>query len=476
MGQKAKTPAINRIEGLLDGNSFVEIGSFITARNTDFNMTDEKKPGDGVITGYGTVGDALVYVYSQDATVLGGSMGEMHAKKIADLYSQAVKMGAPIIGLLDCSGLRLQEATDALDAFGKLYLSQTLASGVVPQIQAVFGNCGGGMAVSLSLADFTFMEKDKAKLFVSSPNAVPNNHIDKNDYSAAKFKSKETDLVDFVGTEEEILKGIRDLITILPSNNEDDLSYDECLDDLNRSVDIENYNGDTSLVLKHISDNNFYLEVKKDFAPEMVTSFIRLNGNTVGVVANRSKIYSEDLSIEAEFDKKLTSKGAGKAARFVEFCDSFNIPVLTLVDIVGFEASECAEKHLAKAAAKLTYAYANATVPKVSVILSEAYGSAYITMNSKSIGADIVYAWDNAKIGMMSSDMAAKIIYADENVDLVKKATEYESLQSSALSAAKRGYVDDIIAPSETRKRLVIAFEMLFTKKEDRPAKKHGTV
>ena len=242
MGQKAKTPAINRIEGLLDGNSFVEIGSFITARNTDFNMTDEKKPGDGVITGYGTIGDALVYVYSQDATVLGGSMGEMHAKKIADLYSQAVKMGAPIIGLLDCSGLRLQEATDALDAFGKLYLSQTLASGVVPQIQAVFGNCGGGMAVSLSLADFTFMEKDKAKLFVSSPNAVPNNHIDKNDYSAAKFKSKETDLVDFVGTEEEILKGIRDLVTILPSNNEDDLSYDECLDDLNRSVNIENYN------------------------------------------------------------------------------------------------------------------------------------------------------------------------------------------------------------------------------------------
>ena len=478
MGNMATENAASmRINGLLDAGSFVEIGGAITARTTDFNMQEKDTPADGVITGYGVIDGNLVYVYSQDASVLNGAIGEMHAKKIANIYDMAMKMGAPVIGLIDCAGLRLQEATDALEAFGKLYQKQAMASGVIPQITAIFGTCGGGLSVVPALTDFTFMEEKKAKLFLNSPNALPGNDIAKCDTSSAAYQSS-NGLVDVTGTEEDILAEIRQLITILPGNNEDDASYDECLDDLNRVCEgIENAVEDTAIALATISDDNVFVETKREFAKDMVTGFIRLNGMTVGAVANRSKVYNEEAEVVAEFDGSLSADGAAKAAEFVEFCDAFNIPVLSLTNVTGFKASVYEEKHLAKAAAKLTYAFANATVPKVNVIIGKAFGSAYVTMNSKSTGADMVYAWPTAEIGMMDANLAAKIMYAGADAETLKeKAAQYKELQSNPLSAARRGYVDTIINPADTRKYVIGAFEMLFTKREDRPSKKHGTV
>mgnify|MGYP001022383124 CR=1 FL=1 len=282
--------ALKRIEELLDAGSFVEIGSYISSRNTDFNLKNSATPKDGVFTGYGTINSALVYVYSQDAAVLGGSIGEMHAKKIAALYEMAVKMGAPIIGLIDCAGLRLQESFDALDAFGKIYLAQTMASGVIPQIQAVFGLSAGGMAVSNGLSDFVFMEKNSARIFVNSPNAIDNNSQDKNDLSTAAFQSEHAPLVDFVGNEAEILSGIRELVSLLPANNEDNMSYIDCNDDLNRVTPDINTN-DPALALREISDNGYVLELKKNYAGEMLTAFIRLNGNSIGSGKQKSYIW-----------------------------------------------------------------------------------------------------------------------------------------------------------------------------------------
>lgn len=478
MSNTTANPASMRIAALLDSGSFVEIGGAVTARTTDFNMQTKDTRADGVITGYGVIDGNLVYVYSQDATVLNGAIGEMHAKKIAAIYDMAMKMGAPVIALIDCAGLRLQEATDALHAFGKLYLKQTMASGVIPQITAIFGTCGGGLAMVPALTDFTFMEEKQGKLFVNSPNAISGNSVEKCNTASAKFQSEETGLVDGIGTEEEILSQIRSLVTILPANNEDDQSYDECLDDLNRAYEgIENASGDARMTLAMISDEYVFFETKKEYAKEMVTGFIRLNGMTVGAVANCSKHYDEEGNLQEEYATALTVNGCRKAKEFVDFCDAFNIPVLTLTNVTGFEATKCSEKNIAREVAKLTYAFADATVPKVNVIVGKAYGSAYVAMNSKSIGADMVYAWPTAEIGMMDAELAAKIMYADAGADTIKEeAQKYKELQSSPLSAARRGYVDTIINPADTRKYIIGAFEMLFTKREERPSKKHGTV
>lgn len=470
--------ASRRIATLLDEGSFVEIGGAVTARSTTFNLQEKAAPSDGVITGYGVIDGNLVYVYSQDADVLGGALGEMHAKKIARIYDMAMKMGAPVIGLIDCAGLRLQEATDALEAFGSLYHKQALASGVIPQVTAIFGMCGGGLAVVPGLTDFTFMEAKDGKLFVNSPNALEGNEISKCNTASAEYQSKTAGLVDGIGAEAEILGQIRDLVCMLPANNEDDMSYEECTDDLNRiCADIANASEDTAIALAQIADNQILVETKKDYAKEMVTGFIRLNGMTVGVVANRSKVYNAEAEVEAEFDSVLTVDGCKKATDFVNFCDAFSIPVLTLTNVTGFAATVESEKNMASAVAKLTYAFANATVPKVNVIVGKAFGSAYVSMNSKSIGADLVYAWPTAEIGMMDAKLAAQIMYADADAETHnEKAAEYKELQSSPNSAAARGYVDAIIEPADTRKYVIGAFEMLFTKREDRPAKKHGTV
>ena len=470
--------ASQRITALLDENSFVEIGGLVTARSTDFNLKQTETPSDGVITGYGVIGGNLVYVYSQDASVLNGSVGEMHAKKIANLYDLALKTGAPVIGLIDSAGLRLQEATDALNGFGEIYLKQVKASGVIPQITAVFGSCGGGLALIPTLTDFTFMEGSKAKLFVNSPNALDGTSVSKCDTAAAKFQSEEAGIVDVVADEASVLAQIRELVAMLPANNEDDMSFEECTDDLNRAcAEIANCVGDTSIALSQIADNGIVFEVKREYAKDMVTGFIKLNGVTVGAVANRTEVYGEDGTVTEKFDAVLSAAGCDKAADFINFCDAFEIPVLSLTNVKGFKADKCNEKKIAKAAARLTYAFANATVPKVNVIIGQAYGSAYVAMNSKAIGADITMAWPDAQVGSMDAKLAAKIICDGQGADAIEEcAKEYAALQTSASSAAKRGYVDQIVEPVDTRKYVIGAFEMLFTKREDRPAKKHGTV
>ena len=469
--------ASQRINALLDENSFVEIGALVTARATDFNLKQTETPSDGVITGYGVIDGNLVYVYSQDASVLNGTVGEMHAKKIANLYDLAMKMGAPVIGLLDSAGLRLQEATDALNGFGEIYLKQSMASGVIPQITAVFGSCGGGLAVIPGLTDFTFMEADKAKLFVNSPNALDGNTIAKCDTSAAAFQSEEAGTVDVVADEASILAQIRQLVSMLPANNEE-CAWEDCTDDLNRGCpEIVNCVGDTSLALSQIADNNLFVEVKRDYAKDMVAGFMKLNGATVGAVANRTEVYNEEGEISEKFEAALSVRGGKKAPEFINFCDAFEIPVLSLTNVKGFAATKCAEKKMAKAVARLTYAFANATVPKVNVVIGKAYGSAYVAMNSKAIGADITMAWPDAEIGMMDANLAAKIICDGQGSDAIDAcAKEYAALQNNVTSAAKRGYVDQIVEPADTRKYVIGAFEMLAAKSEGRPEKKHGTV
>ena len=471
--------ASQRIAALLDDNSFVEIGGLVTARATDFNLKPNETPSDGCITGYGVINGNLVYVYSQDASVLNGTIGEMHAKKITYLYDLAMKTGAPVIGLIESAGLRLQEATDALAAFGEIYLKQTMASGVIPQITAVFGTCGGGLGLFPTMTDFTFMEEKNAKLFVNAPNALDGNVITKCDSSSAKFQAEESGIVDVVADEATILEKVRELVSFLPANNEDDASFlEDCTDDLNRvNPEIAGCVGDTSVALSILADDNNFFEVKSGYAKNMVTGFLRLDGVTVGAVANRSEICDEEGKVAEKLDAVLTADGCEKAAEFVNFCDAFGIPVLTLTNVKGYEATLASEKTIAKAAAKLTYAFANATVPKVNVVIGKALGTAYVVMNSKAIGADITMAWPDAQIGAMDGKLAAKIMYDGQGADVInEKAAEYEALTLNVTSAAKRGYVDQIVNAADTRKYVIGAFEMLFTKSEDRPAKKHGTV
>ena len=379
--------ASQRIDALLDEKSFVEIGAMITARATDFSLKQNDTPSDGVITGYGTIDGNRVYVYSQDASVLGGSIGEMHARKIANLYDLAMKTGTPVIGLIESAGLRLQESTDALNALGEIFFKQSMAQGVIPQITAVFGSCGGGLAISTALSDFTFMEIKNGKLFVNSPNALEGNYTEKDDTSSAKFQAQESGNIDFAGTEDEVLEKIREVISIIPQNNED-YAVAECTDELNRAVDVAGAVGDTSIIISNIADDNNFVEMKEAFAKDMVTGFIRLDGVTVGVIANRSEIIGEDGKVSEKFDTVLSPDGCRKATEFVYFCDSFGVPVITITNTTGFKATKCSEKKIAKAVAEMTQAFANCDVPRINLIVGKAFGSAYVAMNSKAIGAD----------------------------------------------------------------------------------------
>lgn len=469
--------AKDRIASLVDENSFVELGAGITKRSTDFNMQEKSVPADGVITGYGLIQNNPVYVYSQDASALNGTIGEMHAKKIAHIYELAMKTGVPVIGLIDCAGMRLQESTDALAGFGQIYKMKAKASGVIPQISAIFGNCGGGVAVMAAMSDFTFMEQNNGKLFVNSPNTLDGNYTDKLDTASADFQ-KTASVVDVIcDGEAEVFENVRNLVSILPKNNNEIGGMEECLDDLNRLVpDFAAEVKDPAAALEDLGDNNFFLELKKDFAKEMVTGFISLDGMTVGCVANRTAVYGEDGSEQESFEARLTSDGCDKAASFIKTCDAFNIPILTLTNVEGFATTVEEEKTIASKAAALTAAFAEADVPKVNLITGNAYGSAYITMNSKHIGADMVFALPDAKIGMMDAQVAAKIMYADDkDADLVAKAAEFAA-QSGTEAAAARGYIDSIISPEAARKQLIFAFELLFTKSEYPIGKKHGTI
>lgn len=463
MNTTLKLSARERIKHLLDDNSFVEIGALISRRSTDFNLTQKEIPSDGVITGYGIIHGKLVYVYSQDREALNGSVGEMHAKKISKIYDLALKVGAPVIGLIDSAGIRLQEATDALNGFGEIYQKQTMASGVIPQITAVLGTCGGGLSVLTSLSDFSFMAKDKGKLFVNSPNAVEGNFTAKCDTSQADFQAQSGN-VDFVLEDEvQVFEKIRELLSLLPTNSVDVPAQNQ--EDLNRLIsDFSIGDIDVTSVLSEISDNNYFLEVKKDYAKEMVTGFIRLNGMTIGVIANQTTKLDDSGKALERFAPVLTTAGAYKAEGFINLCEAFHISLLSLTHVEGFAASKNEEQTIGRATAKLTAAFVNATVPKVNLICKKAFGSAYIAMNSKHIGADFVLALETSSIGMMDAKLAAQIMYQEEPDMIAKITTEYQDLQSSALSAAKRGYVDAMIKAPTARKHLIYAFEMLYTK------------
>ena len=477
MSTNTNSPAKERIRTLLDADSFVEIGASVTARSTDFNLSEKKAPSDGVVTGYGQIEGRPVYVYSQDPSVLSGTVGEMHAAKIVNLYSLAMKTGDPVIGLIDCAGMRLEEGMDCLHAFGKIYTAQADASGVIPQITAVFGMCGGGMALVPALSDFVFMEEKKGQMFFSAPNAIPGNSEAKCNTASAAWQSA-AGTVDFTGSEEEITASIRSLVSALPSNNEDDMSAVDSPADLNRTAeDLAACVSDPAFILARISDDGRVFEARPQFAQDMVTALIRLNGYTVGVVANRSARYDETGAVAEEFGTVISADGARKAARFVNFCDAFSIPLVTLTNAAGFAADMDNEKRLAEEVARLSYAFTYANTPKVNLITGAAIGSSYLVMNSKSAGADLVFAWEGAQIGMMEAKSAAKILCPEGTLEEVNETAEaYETLQNSAASAAARGYVDTVIAPAETRKYLIGALDMLFTKRELRPDKKHGSV
>lgn len=454
MSNSATLSARERIESLVDANSFVEIGGMVTKRNTDFNMQEKAVPADGVITGYGIVDSDLVYVYSQDVTAMNGSIGEMHAKKIASLYDMAVRAGAPVIGLIDCAGVRVQEAVDALAGFGEIYMAKIRAAGVVPQICAILGSCGGGVAISSRLSDITLMDAGKGHLFVNSPNAIDGNRVEKLDTSAAAFQAESGNVDIVCQGEEEVMAKIRQLIGILPANAAVPAET-EPGDDLNRMLDgFNDYAADAPKALEQIADDMKFIELKADYGKEMVVGLMKLAGVTVGAIAN---------SAEAV----LSTSGCKKAEQFTYFCDSFGIPVITLTNVKGYASGLEEEKTIAQAVADMTYAFANADVPRINLITGDAYGSAYVAMNSKHIGADLVMALEKANVGVMDSAAAAKILCEDDingaedaKKALEEKKKEFDALQAGADAAARRGYVDNIIEGDSVRKHLIYALQM----------------
>lgn len=474
-----KLTSRERINMLLDEYSFVEIGAFVTSRATDFNINTKELPADGVVTGYGTINSRLVYVYSQDETILGGAIGEMHAKKIVDLYDLAIKTGAPIIGFINTAGIRLQEATDALHGFGQIYVKQSMASGVIPQITAIMGSCGGGASILTSLSDFTFMTTKHGCLYVNSPNTFDDTKDDFETFVSATHHSEETGLVDVIcETDENVLAEIRNLVDVLPSNNREDAPFIEVTDDLNRISDdlyLDMEKGIHGLsIISNIVDDSKIIELKPKFGVEISTCLAKMNGITVGIIANNTNMKSEG---------RLTVKGLNKTENFVKFCDSFGIPIITLTDIVGFSTSYKEENAgLAKSIARLTHTFISASVPKINVILNRGYGSAYVAFNSKHIGADVVLAWPSATISTMEEDKAVRIMYSEEiskgnAADIIaSKKIEFSKKQGSVYVAAQRGYVDDIIEPGATRKRVIVALEMLYTKSVYHVDRKHSSL
>ncbi len=463
--------ARERILALLDENSFVEIGALVTARSSAFLTESETEPSDGVITGYGLIDGRLVYVYSQDSSVLGGTMGEMHVRKIVDLYRLAAHTGAPVAGLLDSAGIRLQEGSDALNAFALWYDRMAKSSGIIPQITGIFGQCGGGLSLVPAISDFCFMAND-AKLFVNAPNALALNEEEKCDTAGAAAKSG-AGAVDYIGSEEEVIEAMRRLISILPSNNADE-AVSECQDDLNRkSASVKELLADPAGFLADIADSGLFFELKKEYAPEMAAGFMKLGGSTVGVIANRTALCGAEGE-EAVFEAQLTSAGCEKAASLVRFCDAFELPVISFTNVRGFASTVDEEAKIGLAAGKLVCALSDATVPKINVITGEACGTAYAVMNPKGCGADFTYALPDAQFGIMNARTAAKIIAAGKDTEEMEKAeAEFGKLQNGISHAAARGYVDRIVEPEDLRRYLVEALEVLYSKRVLRADRKH---
>lgn len=428
--------ARKRIEKLVDYGSFVEIGESITARFTDFYSPANAKDGDGIVCGYGVMGGKLVYVFSQSSDSMGGTLGEMHGRKIVNLYNLAMRAKAPVIGLLDCSGIRVEEGLDGLNAFSMIYKAQAKAAGMIPQIMAVVGKCGGGMSMVANMADFLFVEEENGQLFVNSQNLV-----------AAEDAYAQKTYADGIINEEEMNASIKKVVELLPSSVEELPALAECTDDLNRTLDDSCMN-DTRTLLTQMADNNEFTEVKAQWGSDMVTGFMRLNGAAIGVFGNDGKT------------EKMTADGIEKAASFVNLCDKFNIPVLTVTDTKGYEATAETEKYMSKAAAELITALASSDVPKINLITGDIYGSAYSLMNSKGLASDFVFMWDNATVNLINPMQAAAIMYPGLSPEETgKKAEEYKDSHCSPAALAKHGYADKIISPADSRKYVLGAFE-----------------
>lgn len=481
-----KLTAQERIDKLFDEGSFIEVNMFTQHRCTDFGMEKKKYPGDGVVTGYGTVDGRLVFVYAQDFTVLGGSLGEMHAKKICNVMDMARKMGAPIIGINDSGGARIQEGINALSGFGDIFYRNTVCSGVIPQITAIMGPCAGGAVYSPAITDFIFMVDKTSQMFITGPSvieAVTGEKVTFEELGGSNTHNSLSGVAHFKSSnDEECINHIKELLSYLPSNNLESAPSVQPTDDLNRISDKLNEivpdspqkSYDIKEIIREIADNNTFFEVQEHYAKNMVVGYVRLNGNTVGIVANQPKVLAGSLDVNS----------SDKAARFIRFCDCFNIPLLTFVDVPGFLPGVGQEHSgIIRHGAKLLYAYAEATVPKVTIITRKAYGGAYIGMNSKNLGADYSVAWPSAEIAVMGPEGAANIIFrkdiqnADNPIEKrQEKINEYREAFSNPYVAAKRGFIEDVIEPSHTRPVIIGIFEMLKSKREERPAKKHGNI
>lgn len=481
-----KLTARERLNLLFDEGSFVEIDAFVTHRCSNFNMPQTKAPGEGVVTGYGTVDGRLVYAYAQDFTVIGGSLGEMHAKKICKVMDMAMKMGAPIVGMNDSGGARIQEGLDALSGFGEIFLRNTKASGVIPQISVIMGPCAGGAVYSPAITDFVFMVENTSQMFITGPSvikSVTGEDVTAEELGGAQTHASKSGVAHFTCKDDkECIAEVRRLLSYLPSNNLADAPAAAPSDPINRlsekltSIipDNPNKSYDVKEVIAEIVDNGEMYEVLPKFAENIVTCFARMNGETVGIVANQPKFSAGSLDVDS----------ADKAARFVRFLDCFNIPIITLTDVPGYLPG-VAQEHdgIIRHGAKLLFAYSEATVPKINVILRKAYGGAYIAMSSKHLGADVVYAWPTSEIAVMGPEGAANIIFrkeiqeADDPIAVrAQKIEEYRQQFANPYEAAKRGYVDDVIEPDSTRPRIIAALEMLRSKRESTPAKKHGNI
>ena len=474
---KGKMTARERLGALLDAGTFVELDRFVTHRSTDFGLADEKYLGDGVVTGYGRIEGRLVYVFSQDFTVFGGSLSEAHAEKICKVMDLALKNGAPMIGLNDSGGARIQEGVASLGGYADIFLRNTLASGVIPQISAILGPCAGGAVYSPAITDFVFMVRGISYMFVTGPSVVKtvtHEEVDFEGLGGADVHGGTSGVAHFVHDSElESLAAIRRLITFIPSNNLDDPPIRPSTDPADRRdeellgvvPDEPTKAYDMRDVIRRVVDDGELLEVHGDFAGNLLVGFARLGGRPVGVVANQPAALAGVLDINASL----------KGARFIRFCDAFNIPLVTFEDVPGFLPG-VAQEHggIIKHGAKLLFAYCEATVPKLTVITRKAYGGAYDVMNSKHVRGDYNVAWPTAEIAVMGPKGAVEILYRDEASEA--RETEYREKFAHPYLAAARGYVDDIIDPRDTRPRLIDALATLATKRDRNPPKKHGNI
>ncbi|MCB0506369.1 MAG: acyl-CoA carboxylase subunit beta [Cyclobacteriaceae bacterium] len=483
--KKGKLTARERIALLLDQGSFEELGKFVRHRSTAFGLEKERYLGDGVITGYGRIDGRLVYVFSQDFTIFGGSLSEAYAEKIVRIMDLAMKNGAPVIGLNDSGGARIQEGVVSLGGYADIFYRNTMASGVVPQISAIMGPCAGGAVYSPAITDFTLMVENTSYMFVTGPNVVKTvtqEDVTAEELGGAKTHSTKSGVTHFsCANEVDAINRIKQLLSYMPQNCEEEapaLPYepgDELRPELNEIVPVNpNQPYDIRDVINGIIDKDSFLEVHKDFAESIVVGFARLAGRSIGIVANQPQSFAGVLGI----------RSSRKGARFVRFCDSFNIPLLVLEDVPGFLPGTDQEWNgIITNGAKLLYAFCEATVPRITVITRKAYGGAYDVMNSKHIGADMNYAWPTAEVAVMGAKGAAEIIFRkeiaaadDKEAKLQEKVDEYSERFANPYSAAERGYVDEVILPEQTRQKLITAFQMCETKVDSIPKKKHGNI